>query len=119
MYIQGITDINPNTNKERNLEQLVQLLETTYGVDSEWIKATLALSATQIQEHVRTAAEKKAEKEEEKWRIEEEQAALKKTLDKVSEAEERELCGKKMRDTEQKKFQKIFEKNRVPLQDIT
>ena len=41
------------------------------------------------------AAEKKAEKEEEKWRMQKEQAALKKTLEKVSETEERERLREK------------------------
>ena len=99
MYTQGIIDINPNTNKERNLQQLGQLLETTYGLDSKQIVATLALSAaecTNIQDEIRIAVEKKAEKEEEKQRIEEERAALKKTLEKVSKAEEREHLQEKM-----------------------
>ena len=75
MYTQGIIDINPNTNEERNLEQLGQLLETTYGLDSEWIVVTLVLSApecTNIQDEIRIAVEKKAEKAEEKQRIEKE-----------------------------------------------
>ena len=65
MYTQGIIDINPNTNEERNLKQLGRLLETTYGLDSKQIVATLALSTpecTRIQKEVRSAAEKKAEK---------------------------------------------------------
>ena len=64
MYTQGIIDINPNMNEEENLEQLGQLPETPYGLDSERIQATLALSAperTQIEEDVRRLAEKKAE----------------------------------------------------------
>ena len=75
MYTQGIIDINPNTNEERNLKQLGQLLETTYGLDSKRIAATLALSTpehTNIQDKMRIAVEKKAEKEEEKWSIEKE-----------------------------------------------
>ena len=108
MYTQGIIDINPNTNEERNLEQR-RLLETTYNLDSEWIAATLALSTpecTHIQDELRIAVEKKAEKEEEKQRMEIERAALKKTLEKVSEAEEREHLWEKMRDAEQKKLKK-------------
>ena len=63
MYTQGIIDISPNTNKERNLQQLGQLLETTCGLDSEWIEATLALSTpecTKIEEDMRIVAEKKS-----------------------------------------------------------
>ena len=68
------------------------------------IAATLALSTpecTRIQDKIRLVTEKKAEKEEEKWKMEEEQAALKETLEKVSEAEEREqFVSKKIRDRE-------------------
>ena len=69
-----------------------------YSLDSKQIAATLALSTpecTNIQDEMRIVAEKKAEKEEEKWRMEKEGTALKKTLEKVSEAEERERLREK------------------------
>ena len=81
-------------------------------MDSEQIAATLALRApecTNIQDEIRIAVEKKAEKEEEIRRIEEEQAALKKTLEKVSEAEERERLWEKYMRRRAEEIEKMME----------
>ena len=71
--------------------------------------ALSAIECTNIQDEIRIAVEKKAEKEEEKQRIEEEQAALKKTLEKVSEAEERECLWEKNMKRRAEEIEKMME----------